>query len=89
MPDKVSPDTGKIIPRFLDVLLADGNRHIFVLHGGVSPRCLIQQHFVIFFAVFIQVVLRHRDKDCLLKVCLIQTAVVDSDFRGRPAVEGV
>ncbi|RKI35522.1 hypothetical protein D7V96_26835 [bacterium D16-59] len=61
MPDKVSPDTGKVIPRFLDVLLADGNGYIFVLHGGVCPRRLIQQHLIVFLTVFIQIVLRHRD----------------------------
>ena len=53
MPDKVSTHTGKIIPRFLDVLLADGDCHIFVLHDGVRPCRLIQKHLVILFTVFI------------------------------------
>ena len=30
-----------------------------------------------------------RDKDGLLKIRLVQAAVVDGDFRGRPAVEGI
>ena len=89
MPDKVSTDTGKIIPRFLDVLLAYRYRHIFVLHDGISPRRLVKQHLVVLLTVLIQTVLRHWDKDCLLKIRLVEPAVIDSDFRGRPAVEGV
>ena len=89
MPDKVSTHTGKIIPRFLDVLLADGDCHILILHDGVSPRRLIKQHPVVFLAVLIQTVLSHRNKDGLLKIRLVQAAVVDGDFRGRPAVEGI
>ena len=89
MPDQVSAHTGKVIPRFLKVLLGYGNGHILILHNGVCPRCLIEQHLVIFLAVFIQTVLRHWDQDSLLKIHLVEPAVIDCDFRGSSAVEGV
>ena len=96
MGDKVSPHTGKIIPRFFDILLTHGYGHILILHNGVCPCRLVEQHLVIFLAVLIQAVIDgftvphcHRDKDGLLKIRLVQAAVVDGDFCGRPAVEGV
>ena len=89
MGDKVSTHTGKIIAGFFDVLLADGYGHILILHDGICPRCLVEQHLVVLFAVLIQSVIRHRNKDGLLKIRLVQAAVVDGDFRGRPAVEGI
>ena len=89
MPDQVCAHTGKVIPRFLKVFLGDGNGHILILHNGVCPRCLVEQHLVIFLAVFIQTVLRHRDQDGLLKIYFIEPAVIDRDFRGSSAVEGI
>ena len=44
MPDKVSPHTGKIVPCFLDILFADGNRHILILYDRISSRYFIKQH---------------------------------------------
>ena len=89
MPDQVCAHTGKVIPRFLKVFLGDGNGHILILHNGVCPHRLVEQHLVVLLAVFIQTVLRHRDQDGLLKIHLIEPAVIDRDFRGSSAVKGV
>ena len=69
--------------------VADGYGHILILHDGICPCRLVEQHLVVLPAVLIQSVIRHRDKDGLLKIRLVQAAVVDGDFRGRSAVEGI
>jgi len=61
MGNQVCTYTGKIIPRFLDILFADGNRHILILHDRIRSRCFIKQHFVVFLTVLIQSVLSHRN----------------------------
>ena len=40
-------------------------------------------------AVFIQTVLRHRDQDGLLKIHFVEPAIIDCNFCGSSAVEGV
>ena len=68
MGNKVSTHTGKVVSGFLDVFLADGYRHILVLHNGICSRCFLKEHFVVFLAVFIQTVISHRNEYRLFKV---------------------
>ena len=61
MRNQVCAHTGKIIPRFLNILFADGNRHILVLYDRVRSRRFVEQHLIVLLAVLIQSVLRHRN----------------------------
>ena len=89
MGNKVSTHTGKVVSGFLDVFLADGYRHILVLHNGICSRYFLKEHFVVFLAVFIQTVISHRNEYRLFKVCFVQAAVIDSDFRSSAAVKRI
>ena len=68
MSDQVCAHTSKIVSCVLNAFLADGNRHILILHDCVCACRFFQKNLVVFFTVFIKAVAFHRDKNIILKV---------------------
>ena len=66
--DQVCAHTSKIVSCVLNAFLADGNRHILILHDCVCACRFFQKNLVVFFTVFIKAVAFHRDKNIILKV---------------------
>ena len=86
--NQVCTHSCKIGSRILYRLLIDRDRHILVLHDGISASRLFQEHFVILFSVLVQLVALQGNKNGFLKVQPVQAAVVDGDFGCSAAVKG-
>ena len=87
--DEVCADTGEIGAGFLNILFCCGNCDILLLHNAIRAGRLIQQHLVVFLAVLVQSVPAQGHKDGILKIRLVHSAVVDSDFSDSSAVKAV
>ena len=87
--DQVCAHTGKIASCFLHILLVHGDGDILLLRIGVCARRSLKEHFVVFLPVLVEGVALEGHKDGLLKVQPVQTAVVDGDLGGRPAVKRI
>ena len=87
--DQVSSHTGKVVSRFLYILLAYRNGDIFLLNDRVCAGRLFKKHPVIFLTVLVKSIALQGEKNGFLKVCTIQTAVVNGDLGGCAAVKAV
>ena len=87
--DQVSTHTGKVVSRFLHILLAHRNGDIFLLNDRVCAGRLFKKHPVIFLTVFVKSIALQWEKNGFLKIRTVQAAVVDGDLGGCAAVEAV
>ena len=87
--NQVSSHTGKVVSRFLYILLAYRNGDIFLLNDRVCAGRLFKKHPVIFLTVLVKSIALQGEKNGFLKVCTIQTAVVNGDLGGCTAVKTV
>ena len=89
MSDQVCANTGKVISRFLHILLADRDGDILLLNDGVCAGGFLQKHPIVLLTVLVQRITFEGKKNGLLKIRTVQTAVVDGDLRGCAAVKGI
>ena len=87
--DQVSTHTGKVVSRFLHILLADRNGDVLLLNDSVCAGCLIKEHPIVLLTVLVKSIALQGEKNGFLKVCTVQTAVVNSDLGGCAAVKAV
>ena len=87
--NEVGSHAGKVGAGLLDVLLYHGDGDILFLHNAVGSGGFIQQHLVILPTVLVPEIPLYGHEDGCFKVCLVQAAVVDGDFRHRAGVQGI
>ena len=89
MGNKVGSHAGKIRPGFFNILFHYRYGEVFFLHNPVRAGGFVQQHLVVFPAVFVPEVAAQGHEDRLLKVGFVQAPVVDGDFGGRAGIKAV
>ena len=89
MGNEVGSHAGKIRPGFFNILFHYRDGEVFFLHNPIRAGGLVQQHLVVFPAVFVPEVAAQGHEDRLLKISFIQAPVVDGDFGGRAGVKAV
>ena len=87
--NQVGTHTGKIVSRFLDILLAHRNGDIFLLNDRVRTGRLFKEHPIVLLTVLVKSIALQGEKNGFLKVCTVQTAVVNGDLGGCTAVKAV
>ena len=87
--NQVGTHTGKVVSRFLHILLAHRNGDIFLLNNRVCAGCFFKKHPVIFLTVLVKSIALQREKNGFLKIRTVQATVVDGDFGGCAAVKAV
>ena len=75
--DQVSTHTGKVVSRFLHILLAHRNGDVLLLNDSVCTGCFIKEHPIVLLTVLVKSIALQGEKNGFLKVCTVQTAVVD------------
>ena len=89
MGDQVSTHTGKVVSRFLHILLAHRNGDVLFLNDSVCAGCFIKEHPIVLLTVLVKSIALQGEKNGFLKVCTVQTAVVNGDLGGCAAVKAV
>ena len=89
MGDQVRTHTGKVVSRFLHILLAHRNGDVLLLNDSVCAGCFFKKHPVIFLTVLVKSIALQGEKNGFFKVCTVQTAVVNGDLGGCTAVKAV
>ena len=89
MPDQVSTHTGKVVSRFLHILLAHRNGDVLLLNDRVCAGCFIKEHPIVLLTELVKRIALQGEKNGFLKVCTVQTAVVNGDLGGCAAVKAV
>ena len=87
--DQVSSHTGKVVSRFLHILLTHRNGDVLLLNDSVCAGGFFKKHPVIFLTVLVKSIVLQGEKNGFLKVCTVQTAVVNGDLGGCAAVKAV
>ena len=87
--NQVGSHTRKIGAGLLNILLHHGDGDILFLHNAVGSGGFIQQHLVILPSVLVPEVPLYGHEDGRFKVCFVQAAVVDGDFRHRAGIQGI
>ena len=86
---QVSAHTGKVVSRFLHILLAYRNGDVLFLNDSVCAGCFIKEHPIVLLTVLVKSIALQGEKNGFLKVCTVQTAVVNGDLGGCTAVKAV
>ena len=86
---QICTDSGEVGPCLLNVLFAHGDGHILLLRNAICSGGLVQKHIVILHPVAVQTVALHRHEDRVLKICFVQSVIVDGDLCGSAAVKAV
>ena len=89
MGNQVSTHTGKVVSRFLHILLAHRNGDVLLLNDSVCAGRFFKKHPVIFLTVLVKSIALQGEKNGFFKVCTVQTAVVNGDLGGCTAVKAV
>ena len=87
--DQVGTHTGKVVSRFLNILLVHRNGDVLLLNDSVCAGGFFKKHPVIFLTVLVKSIALQGEKNGFLKVCTVQTAVVNGDLGGCAAVKAV
>ena len=87
--DQVSSHTGKVVSRFLNILLAHRNGDVLLLNDRVCAGCFIKEHPIVLLTELVKRIALQGEKNGFLKVCTVQTAVVNGDLGGCAAVKAV
>ena len=87
--DQVSSHTGKVVSRFLHTLLAYRNGDVLLLNDSVCAGRFIKEHPIVLLTVLVKSIALQGEKNGFLKVCTVQTAVVNGDLGGCAAVKAV
>lgn len=72
-----------------DILFSDRNGEIFILHDTVGLRRFIEQHFVVFGAKFVEIIIFIGDQDRSFKLCPIKLMVIDREFNGNTGTKRI
>ena len=90
MGDDVRSHTGKVCSGFIDVLLVDADGQIaFLIDAVVGTGDLGKEHVIVLFPVLVQPVPFHRNQQGLLKLFLVDLAVVQGDLRRTAGIQGI
>lgn len=89
MGDQVSTHTGKVVSRFLHILLAYRNGDVLLLNDSVCAGCFIKEHSIVLLTVLVKSIALQGEKNGFLKVYTVQTTVVNGDLGGCAAVKAV
>ena len=87
--DQVSSHTGKVVSRFLHILLAYRNGDVLLLNDSVCAGCFIKEHPIVLLTILVKSIALQGEKNGFLKVCTVQTTVVNGDLGGCAAVKAV
>ena len=88
MGDNVRSHTGEIGSGFINIFLVDADGQIaFLIDAVVGTGDLGQEHVVVLLPVFIQPVPFHRNQQGLLKLFLVDLAVVQGDLRCAAGIQ--
>ena len=87
--NQVGTHTGKVVSRFLHILLAHRNGDVLLLNDSVCTGCFIKEHPIVLLTVLVKSIALQGEKNGFLKVCTVQTAVVNGDLGGCAAVKAV
>ena len=63
MGNHIISDTAEIGAGILDILLADRYRDVLVLNHRISACRLVEQHLVVFLAIFVKVIALERNQN--------------------------
>ena len=63
MGNHIISDTAEIGAGILDILLADRYRDVLVLNHRICARRLVEQHLIVFLAIFVKVIALERNED--------------------------
>ena len=63
MGNHIITDTAEIGAGILDILLADRYRDVLVLNHRICARRLVEQHLIVFLAIFVKVIALERNED--------------------------
>ena len=87
---QIRADTGKVAAGFVRVALYHAYGQITLPHNAVAGAGdLCGQHFIKFMAVFVKTVCLVRQQDAALELSLVDTAVINRDFRRCAGVESI
>ena len=87
--NQVGTHTGKVVSRFLHILLAHRNGDVLLLNDSVCTGCFIKEHPIVLLTVLVKSIALQGEKNGFLKVRTVQTAVVNGDLGGCTAVKAV